>query len=68
VTLQTSDTAPGIVQPADHTFATGDGGDNGVHIFPGGVLRVIVGDQTLTVTDSVSGITGTATITVGPGP
>ena len=38
------------------------------HTFPGGVTLVTVGDQTLTSTDTVSGITGSATVTVGPGP
>jgi len=56
------------VLPADYTFTTGVGGDNGVHTFSGGVTLVTVGDQTLTVTDKVSGIAGSATITVGPGP
>ncbi len=53
---------------ADYTFTTGDGGDNGVHSLPGGVTLVTVGDQILTSTDTVSGITGNATVTVGPGP
>jgi hypothetical protein len=54
--------------PADYTFTTGAGGDNGVHTFSGGVTLVTLGDQTLTVTDNVSSITGSLTITVGPGP
>jgi hypothetical protein len=43
-------------------------GDNGVHTFSGGITLVTMGDQTLTVTDKVSGVAGSATITVGPGP
>ncbi len=66
VTFSTTDPDGGVVLPADYTFTTGDGSDNGVHTFPGGVTLVTVGDQTLTVTDTVSGVTGSATVTVGP--
>ena len=62
----TTDTDPGVVLPADHAFTIGDGGDNGVHTFSGRVIFVTLGDQTVTITDTVSGITGSATITVGP--
>jgi WD40-like Beta Propeller Repeat len=68
VTFSTSDPDPGVVLPADYTFTTGDGGDNGVHTFPGGVMLLTLGDLTLSVTDTVSGITGSATVTVRPGP
>jgi hypothetical protein len=68
VTFSTNDPDPGVALPADYTFATGIGGDNGVHTFSVGVTLVTVGDQTLTVTDTVSGITRSATVTVGPGP
>ena len=68
VNFSTTDLDPGVVLPADYTFTTGDGGDNGVHTFPGGVMLVTVGDQTLTATDTVSGLTGSITVTVGPGP
>ena len=68
VTFATTDPDSGVVLPADYPFTTGVGGDNGVHTFSGGVTLVTVGDQTLTVTDTVSGIAGSATITVGPGP
>jgi hypothetical protein len=68
VTFSTTDADPAVVLPADYTFTTGDGGDNGMHSFSGGVTLITVGDQTLTVTDTVSGITGRVTITVGPGP
>jgi DNA-binding beta-propeller fold protein YncE len=67
VTFSTTDPDTGVVLPADYTFTTGTGGDNGVHTFSGGVTLVTVGDQTLTVTDTISGIAGSATITVGPG-
>jgi hypothetical protein len=69
VSFSSSDTGSGVVLPADYTFTTGVGGDNGVHTFPGGLTLVTVGVQTLTVTDRVSGgITGSVTISVGPGP
>jgi hypothetical protein len=68
VTFSTTDPDPGVVLPADYTFTIGDGGDNGMHTFPGGVTLITVGDQALIVTDKVSGITGSATVTVGPGP
>jgi hypothetical protein len=55
-----------VALPADYTFTTGVGGDYGVHTFR--VTLITLGDQTLTVTDKVSGITGSVTITVGPGP
>ena len=49
--------------PADYTFTTGAGADNGVHTFSA-TLRT-VGSQTITATDTVSGtITGSATVTV----
>jgi hypothetical protein len=63
VTFSTSDTDPGIVLPADYTF-TAD--DHGVHTFPGAVSLVTPGDQTITVTDTASGISGSASITVVP--
>jgi hypothetical protein len=68
VTFSTTDPDSGVVLPADYTFTTGDGGDNGVHTFPGGVTLVTVGDQTLTSTDKVSGRTGSAIVSVNPGP
>jgi hypothetical protein len=68
VTLSTTDPDGGVVLPADYTFTTGDGGDNGVHTFRGGVTLRTVGNQTLSATDSASGITGSVTIAVGPVP
>ncbi|HLJ91672.1 MAG TPA: hypothetical protein VKU02_00630 [Gemmataceae bacterium] len=66
VTFSTSDPDSGVVLPADYAFTTGIGGDNGVHTFSSGVTLITVGDQTLTSTDTVSGITGSVTVTVGP--
>ena len=68
VTFATSDTDPGVVLPPDYTFQPADAG---MATFPGGVTLITPGDRTLTVTDTVSGITGGATVTViaddGPG-
>ena len=63
VTFSTSDTDPGIILPADYTFTPDDAG---VHTFSGGVILSTPGDQTITVTDSASGITRTVTVTVVP--
>jgi hypothetical protein len=71
VTWTTSDVDPGVVVPADYAFTSGAGADNGVHTFAGAVILVTPGDQTLTATDTVSGITGGTTVTVtaaGGGP
>jgi hypothetical protein len=68
VTFSTTDPGTGVVLPAEYTFTIGDGGDNGVHTFPGGVLLVTLGDQTFTIIDTISGISGSATLTVGPSP
>jgi streptogramin lyase len=68
VTLTTSDPDIGVVLPSGYTFTAGVGGDNGVHTFSRGVTLVTAGTQTLTVTDTASGITGSVTIAVGPVP
>jgi streptogramin lyase len=68
VSLTTSDPDTGVVLPSAYTFTTGVGGDDGVHTFSGGVTLVTVGTQTLTVTDTISGMSGNITITVSPGP
>jgi hypothetical protein len=65
VTWTGSDTDPGVILPLDYPFQASDAG---MHIFSGGVTLITLGDQTLTATDTVSGITGTATVTVGAGP
>jgi hypothetical protein len=61
VTFSTSDTDPSIVLPADYTFTTGDAA---VHTFSGAVTLITPGDQTITVTDTASGITRSVTVTV----
>ena len=67
VTFSTTDPDSGVALPAAYTFTTGVGGDNGVHTFPGGVTLITAGGQPLTVTDMLSGMSGSITIAVGPG-
>ena len=62
VTFSTSDPNPGVVLPPDYTFRPSDAG---MATFPGGVTLITPGDQTLTATDTESGITGTSTVTAG---
>ena len=58
-----------MVLPANYTFTTDDGGDNGVHTFPSGVTLITPGDQNFTVTDAAdSTITGSAIVTIVPSP
>src|SRR5262249_54965538 len=63
VTFSTSDSDPGIVLPFDYTFTAADAG---VHTFSGGMTLITPGNQTITATDTASGITRTVTVTVGP--
>src|SRR5206468_3584053 len=55
VKITSSDGA--AVLPANHTFTTGLGNDNGVHDFS--VTLKTAGTQSITATDTVSAITGT---------
>jgi hypothetical protein len=57
----TSDSDPAVVLPPDYTFQSSDAGRV---TFPGGITLISLGAQTLTATDTVSGISGTATVTV----
>src|SRR5262249_37089183 len=63
IAFSTSDTDLGITLPVDYTFTADDAG---VHTFSGGVRLMSPGEQTITVRDTASGITRTATVTVGP--
>jgi plastocyanin len=65
VTWATSDADLGVSLPPDYPFQAAD---SGVHLFANGVTLVTVGDQTLTASDTVGGIVGSATVTVGPAP
>ena len=64
VTLSSTDSDPGVVLPPAYTFQASDAG---THAFPDGVTLITLGDQSLTVTDTVSGIAGSAAITVTGG-
>jgi len=61
VTFSSSDPDPSVVLPPDYPFTASDGG---THAFSGGFTLVTAGDQLITATDTVSGITGNATVTV----
>ena len=64
-TWTSSDPDPGVLLPPDYTFQATD---NGMVTFSGGVTLITLGNQMLTATDTVSGITGSDTVTVGRGP
>ena len=62
-----SDTAAAAVVPADYTFTSGTGADNGIHVFTGGVTLATVGSQTVTATDTISTtVTGNVAVVVNP--
>jgi hypothetical protein len=67
VTWTTTDPDPGVMLPADYTFQASD---QGQVTFPGGVVLVTPGDQTITATDTADGaISGSAAVIVNsPGP
>jgi hypothetical protein len=60
-TWTSSDTDPNVVLPADHAFQPTD---QGMVLFSGGVTLITLGNQTISATDTVSGITGSATVNV----
>jgi hypothetical protein len=49
VSFSSTDHGPGVVLPANYTFAAGDAG---VHTFPGAVTLVTAGNQSVSVTDN----------------
>jgi hypothetical protein len=65
VTWTTTDSDSNVIVPQDYTFQPSDAG---VVYYPGGVTLITPGDQTITATDTVSGITGSAIVTVTAGP
>jgi hypothetical protein len=65
VTWMSSDPDPGVLLPAAYTFQPTD---NGKVTFSAGVTLITPGNQMLTATDTLSGMSGNITITVGPGP
>ncbi len=63
VTWTTTDPDPSVQLPAEYAFQVSDAG---MATFPGGVTLITQGDQTITATDTASGITGSAIVTVLP--
>ncbi len=61
VTFASSDPDPQVVLPADYTFTAADAG---MVVFPQAATLITLGDQTVTATDTNTGITGSATVTV----
>ena len=61
----TTDPDPGVTLPPNHTFQPAD---QGQVTFPGGVTLITPGNQTITATDTVSGISGNAAVTVISSP
>jgi subtilisin family serine protease len=61
VTFTSSDPDPQVVLPADYTFTADDAG---MVVFPQAATLITLGDQTITATDTITGITGSATATV----
>jgi hypothetical protein len=63
VTFTSSDSNPGVALPPNYSFQSSDGG---VVTFFDGAALLTAGDQTLTATDTLSTISGSATVTVVP--
>jgi hypothetical protein len=59
VTFSSTDQDPGVLLPADYTFQASDSGS---HVFTAGVTLITPGDETLTVTDTGSGLSGSITV------
>ena len=61
VTWATTDPDPNVVLPPDYPMQPSDAG---VVTFPSGATLITLGDQLITASDTVSGITGSADVTV----
>jgi hypothetical protein len=59
VTFSSTDTDPGVMLPADYTFQVSDSGS---HTFTAAFTLITPGEETLTVTDLASGISGNAMV------
>jgi len=66
VTFSSTDSAGGVILPANYTFTTtGPNADDGEHVFSSpGVELITVGTQTVTVSDSANTLTGSTKYTV----
>jgi hypothetical protein len=66
VTFTSTDSASGVVLPADYTFV---GADKGAHIFSGGVTLLSAGSRTIAVTDKANpNFTASVSLLVMPAP
>jgi hypothetical protein len=65
VTWTSTDQDPNVQLPSDYQFQPSD---DGQVTFPGGVTLISLGNQAITATDTVSGITGSATVAVTTAP
>ncbi len=64
-TVHFTSSDPSATLPADYTFTTGTGGDDGSHSFAGGVTLATTGAQSITATDTVTAsIAGNASVQV----
>lgn len=61
VTFVSTDTAAGVVLPGNYSFTRADAG---IHAFSGGARLLTAGSQTITATDTISGIASSAAIMV----
>jgi hypothetical protein len=61
VHFSNTDPDPGVILPPDYTFQASDGGS---HVFAAGVTLITPGDETLTVADTGSGLSGNGMIHV----
>jgi hypothetical protein len=61
VHFSSTDPDPGVILPPDYTFQASDGGS---HVFAAGVTLITPGDDTMTVTDTSSGLSGNGIIHV----
>jgi hypothetical protein len=57
--FSSTDPDPSVILPPDYTFQASDGGS---HVFAAGVTLITPGDETLTVTDMGSGLSGIVTV------
>jgi hypothetical protein len=67
VSWRTTDMDPNVVVPDDYTFTTGDGGDNGVHTFAGGMTLITPGYVILQASDADNNIQGLGLVQVVSG-
>jgi hypothetical protein len=57
--FSSTDPVPGVIIPPDNTF---EASDSGSHVFTPGVTLITPGDETIAVTDTGGGISGSVTM------